>query len=203
VSTGETPLGRSDHHKQGRPIDTPGAGAMLAVRCARLEDPMSKHADFVAAFTKARTKFDNNHTACIRIIEKLVDELASYLECDPKFITLHPPDVPPASDNACSAAGAIELGSDHAWHFQLAVTVGDAPEAPVRDVCVFGLSVGPLRLGYEIFLKGKHQKIPMGNPEQPKKAHDTLFTLIYDSIRLKYQEEFHLFEEQVTIRRLP
>jgi hypothetical protein len=176
---------------------------MLAGRCAILEDLMSKHADFVAAFTKARTKFDNNHSACVRITEKLVDELAVFLECDPKFITLHPPDVVPAPDNACSAAGAVELGSDHAWHFQLAVTVGESPEAPVRDICVFGVSVGPLRLGYELFLKGKHQKIPMGNPDQPKKAHDTLFTLINDAVRLKYQEEFHLFDEQVTVRRLP
>lgn len=164
---------------------------------------MSKHAEFVAAFTKARTKFDNNHSVCIVIFEKLVDELAVFLECDPKFITLHPPDVVPAPDNACSAAGAVELGSDHAWHLQLAVTVAEAPEAPMRDVCVFGLSVGPLRLGYELFLKGKHQKIPMGNPEQPKKAHDTLFGLINDAIRLKYQEEFHLFDEQVTVRHLP
>lgn len=164
---------------------------------------MSKHSDLSAAAAKAREKFDRNRETCLMIIDRLPEALAAFLECDPAFVTIHSPKVAPGPENACRAAEAAELGSDHAWHFQLAVALGQSPDALPRDVCVFALSVGPLRLGFELFLKGKHQKVVMGNPDEPEKAHNALFTIISDLIRLKYHEEFMLFEPQVTRRPLP
>jgi hypothetical protein len=164
---------------------------------------MGKYDELRERYSKGRDKFEANREACIGIIEGLVDVFAKHLECEKDRITLHPAEVDATFDNACSVVEAIRLGGDNAWHFQLGVTFAKEDGAPKKEMCVFGLSVGALRLGYEIFVKGKNQKIPMPTVDKPAKAHAAFCSFLYDFMKLKYQDEFLLFDADATVRLLP
>jgi len=164
---------------------------------------MGKYDELRERYSKGREKFDTNRETCLSIVDGLVKALAAHLECDGDRITLHPAETEVTFENACPVAEAVRLGRDNAWHFQLGVTFNAADDSTKKEMCVFGLSVGALRLGYEIFIKGKNQKIPMPKVEQPAKAHAAFCTFIYDFMKLKYQDEFLLFDADATVRLLP